>query len=498
MPPEVEEVETWRCTVCGREYDESSEEPVGALHDGRLYCYSCESSVATCYHCNEAYEMGMGGYCRIETAPDDPVVCDSCRDVERYIDCGHCGYTVHPSNTQETADGSVCDTCFDDEYEQCHDCQAFVTDTFSFDEGDWCRDCARNRIEQIMINAVDCSQGRGCECHTELLDDVMQHAFYCNAFSLTSRRYNCVRCGERRIGLVGGDSYTMAYVVVTDSYSDAVCPSCHNGGGPTTYRILNYTYKPTPLFKRTDRDLGDRSLHFGTEVEVDVAEGSHRDEALRLLCEGDKERLFYCKHDVSCGAGFEIVSHPFTCDWMQNNDSAFRPMFGLASTMRGYESVRCGMHIHMSKDAFSEMQMFKFMRFFHLNKHFIRALARRPTGRFDRWARMNVPERSSLMRFVLNKERIDFGRGALNMEPENTMECRIFRSSLSPTAYYGSVEFLQGLFDYTKNCGVDDEQLSKPKFMEYIHSRGRAYKNFVLLTDTIRPEVEDNWEVECA
>jgi hypothetical protein len=166
--------------------------------------------------------------------------------------------------------------------------------------------------------------------------------------------------------------------------------------------------------------------------------------------------------------------------------------------MRGFESVKCGMHVHMSKDAFSELQMFKFMRFFHMNAGFIRSLGRRPKGRFDRWASIVTPERSSLMRFTLKREAIDFGRGALNFPEQETIECRIFRSSLAPTAYYGNIEFLQGLFDYTKNCGVDDDQLTKDRFMDYVHDRGQAYKNFVLLTETLRPQVEDNWEVECA
>jgi hypothetical protein len=86
----------------------------------------------------------------------------------------------------------------------------------------------------------------------------------------------------------------------------------------------------------------------------------------------------------------------------------------------------------------------------------------------------------------------------LNPDPVHTLECRIFRSTLSPTAYYGNIEFLQSLFDYTKNCGVDDDQLSEQRFMDYTRERGRIYKNFILLSETVRPEIEDNWEVECA
>ena len=499
MPPPEEQV-TWLCTVCDTEHNDDEFEPAGRLANGNVYCDDCEDRVVLCYHCDEAYEMGMGGYLDVDGGSP---VCNDCYSSEGYFDCDSCSSTTHQENAYETEDGMVCGICREDHYGECEECSSVVSvsGTWYLDDSTMCLLCARSYAESLLTEVAECfSCGEGdCDDHGPMLEEVWPSLVAINAFSCAELQWTCRGCDSRRRYLPHGSMFSSAVMLTTGNFADAMCSECVRHGGRGPYRVRNYSHKPSPRFMRTERDLNERALHFGTEVEIDVANDRSRDQALERLGKEDVSHLFYCKHDVSAGAGFELVSHPFTYDWMRSNESSFQPMFGLADIMRGFESIKCGMHIHMSRDAFSELQMFKFMRFFHLNQKFIRALARRPKGRFDRWSKMVVPERSSLIRFAINKERIDFGRGVLNFgASENTIECRMFRSTLSPTAYFGNVEFLQGLFDYTKNCGADDSQLTEDRFIGYVQDRGRAYKNFVLLKETIRPHVEDNWEVECA
>ena len=176
---------------------------------------------------------------------------------------------------------------------------------------------------------------------------------------------------------------------------------------------------------------------------------------------------------------------------MKENEDAFVAMFSLSKIMKGFDSMNCGMHIHMSLDAFTNLQLMKFMRFFYRNKEFITAIARRPPGKLGQWAEMRTPKKGSVQRYAMKKTGgVGVGRAALNVDGSKTVECRIFRSTLSPTAYYGNVEFLQALFDYTKTCGI--HQLQFDRFMGYAHDRSSAYKNFITLAKTIRPiSVED-------
>lgn len=491
---EAQEVELWTCAVCGDEYDRSEDEPEGVLQNGELYCSDCDDSVVSCDHCGEHVESGSFDHSSFNDGYLN--LCSSCCESGIYSGCHHCEEVVVGDTMEDTSDGAVCSACFQEHYAQCDECEEVTYPTFYVGESCMCKRCARKKVENIYRRAAACDD----EC-AECVDDMAAVSGIVerlNIFGSSGNTYTCVSCSRSTFGMPWGNPFAVARALVHGQYADVECRSCYDGSTPSTYEIMNYSFKPVPKFKRTERDFTNRALHFGTEVELDMVEGIRNNRALKQLAEGDKARLFYCKHDVSCGKGFEVVSHPFTFDWMKENQEAFDPMFGLASIMRGHESERCGMHVHMSKDAFTELHMFKFMRFFHLNINFIRSLARRPTGKFERWAKIVAPERSTLMKFTLNRERFDFQRGALNVELDDTIECRIFRSTLSPTAYYGNVEFLQGLFDYTKNCGADDEQLSEQRFMDYVHDRGKSYKNFVLLTETVRPEVEDNLEFECA
>jgi hypothetical protein len=479
VPPEIEEAVTWRCTICSREYDEENQPPEGTLHNGEAYCENCADQTVECYHCENLYEAGDDEYYVLDDGERN--VCYSCYNDNGYLDCPSCDETIYPDDSRSTEDGPVCSYCFDENYDECNECGSIVAGTYYFLEEEWCEECARRKTEQVLIDAVDVDNEGDAdddaweEC-LAMLREVFPMLLNVNAFGVSGQRFICVSCGEGRFGLPSGDHVAVARMLIEGNFTGAVCGRCIHSEAPTSYRVLNYSHKPRPQWKRTHRDLDKRSLHFGTEVEVDMAKGVSRDLALKQIGEADEERLFYCKHDQSCGHGFEIVTHPFTFDWMKDNPDAFSPMFELAPIMRGWEAERCGMHIHMSKDAFSELQMFKFMRFFHMNMRFIRSLARRPTGKFDKWARMEVPERNKLMKFTLAKAHIDFDRGALNPEPADTLECRIFRSTLSPTAYYGNIEFLQSLFDYTKNCGVDDDQLSEQRFMDYTRERGRRLR----------------------
>jgi hypothetical protein len=303
----------------------------------------------------------MGGYLDI-SVDGDLVACHDCYSSEGYYDCNHCGYPAHPGTSYDTTEGMVCPTCYEDEYEKCDECNRVVSDTWRIDGDYFCRDCARRRVERAIISVAECDDGDECEECTETLEAIMPYAVNVNAFGIDGTRWACSLCGDRRFGLPAGTNFEQAHLLATGSFADAVCHRCvRNGGATGPYRVLNYSFKPPPRFKRTDRDLDKRSLHFGTEVELDMAKGRNKDEALVQLGAQDKTRLFYCKHDVSAGEGFEVVTHPFTYDWMKHNPEAFKPMFDLATLMRGFESVKCGMHVHMSKDAFSELQMFKFM-----------------------------------------------------------------------------------------------------------------------------------------
>jgi hypothetical protein len=431
------------------------------------------------------------------------MICDSCRDYN-FFTCENCEEIEHTDNRfiPEGTDANLCEGCYDS-LPTCSECGDTTFETIEIDDEGYCESCARACGERIVeeIRDRDYDVSGDVDEDDELLADLMDRALALNLFGIATRQWICTECNSSyRCQLPSLNTWDMSHFVALGITSSR-CRACTNGEPiiesalRTSYRVLSYSHKPVPDFRRTERDLEKRALHFGTEVEIEMHDrNDSRRVALAQIGEDDQQhKLFYCKSDSCITNGFELVSHPFTFDWMNQHRDAFDAMFKLAKLMRGFESPGCGMHIHMSSDAFTNLHLFKFMRWFYTNRGFIRAIARRPKGKLDEWASMEEPEPKKLLKYSLDKRNgLGLGRAALNLGQRSTIECRIFRSTLSPTGYYGNIEFLQSLFDYTKNSGVKDTGFTP--YIEFVKERGQSYKNFLNLTETIRPMVEQEGE----
>ena len=307
---------------------------------------------------------------------------------------------------------------------------------------------------------------------------------------MRSRMYTCTSCSNAYRDVPGGTLEVRCRYVRDLSANTGICPDCYRRAGNRVagaYQIRNYSHRPIPDFRKVEINLDERALFFGTEVEIEMAKGQGvpRESALIQLGEQDGGNgLFYCKSDSSIRNGFELVSHPFTYEWMKKNEDAFKPMFNLAKLMKGYDAENCGMHVHMSNDAFTNFHLLKFMKFFKENEAFITRISRRPAKRLRQWANTNLGDNKELLSIARTKRgEQPHGRGsAINTSNSNTVECRIFRSTLAPTVYFGNVEFLQALFDFTKTCGYN--HTTYERFIDFVHERGAAYKNFICLNQT--------------
>jgi hypothetical protein len=96
-----------------------------------------------------------------------------------------------------------------------------------------------------------------------------------------------------------------------------------------------------------------RTLTFGHELEV---QHKRNNETLnKHAAEVSKDGFWYCKNDSSIGHGFEAVSHPFSWGWLKKNaEKVIKPKMEYLSKVgfRSWQTDCCGLHIHMSRDAF--------------------------------------------------------------------------------------------------------------------------------------------------
>lgn len=151
--------------------------------------------------------------------------------------------------------------------------------------------------------------------------------------------------------------------------------------------INDYYFKPEPIF------YGTGKRYFGVELEVD--EGGESDSnAERVLNIANSGReLIYCKHDGSLNDGFEIVTHPMTLDFHENN-MPWAEIMEEAKKM-GYlshQAETCGLHVHVNRTTFGnteseqEAAIARVLYFFEKFWEELLKFSRRTQRQLDHWA----------------------------------------------------------------------------------------------------------------
>lgn len=199
-------------------------------------------------------------------------------------------------------------------------------------------------------------------------------------------------------------------------------------------------------------------LLFGVELEVehksDAETGAKY--ASQFL---DKDYVTF-KRDGSLGhTGFEIVTRP---DSIAVHKRKFKAMFDdrPGKQMSSWSNGRCGMHVHITRSALSQLQLGKMLCFLNepSNVHMISKIAGRRPGRWCRAYRKKISD----------IHRPDDRYVALNIT-ERTAECRIFRGTLSQAGFFKNLEFVQALVEFCSpaNRGIR-EAVSAKEFCKWL------------------------------
>jgi hypothetical protein len=140
----------------------------------------------------------------------------------------------------------------------------------------------------------------------------------------------------------------------------------------------------------------------------------------------------------------------------------------------------CGIHIHMSKSAFTTYHLYKFLFFFYAkaNRKFLVALSER--GKESKYASWSTDNSNHIKLLAKSKTNADSDPHshyhAINMHKSGkTIEVRIFNSTMQPESFHKNVEFCKSLFEFTKDA--PKLQMTVPNYLMYVHQNGRTYRN---------------------
>lgn len=244
------------------------------------------------------------------------------------------------------------------------------------------------------------------------------------------------------------------------------CNSCISSSD--RHFLKNYSYKIEREVKFQGKPKDD--LYYGVELEVESLD-KPRDAFFANLF---LSSFCVTKKDVSIENGFEIVSTPCSIDKHYTLWDGF--FNNISPTLK--KNRTCGMHVHVSKDDLTDLQIGKILYFIHNpeNREFVEKVAGRKSGYHNNFeSQKTVCMGRNRGIIIENQDR----HTAVNVNNAKTIEFRIFASTLSKKVFMKNLEFCRALVKFTHPSVTSIKELNYKKFYEFVSQRGEEYPHLI-------------------
>lgn len=238
------------------------------------------------------------------------------------------------------------------------------------------------------------------------------------------------------------------------------------------------------------------------ELEIDGGgeDSCNAEEILKVA--NDLDEHLYVKHDGSLNDGLELVSHPATLDYHRNHipwQNINRKAVELGYT--SHSSGTSGLHIHISRSAlgstYLEQEDTIARILYFMESHFNEMLrfSRRTEAQLNKWAaRYGIKDNPKAV--LEHAKNSNLGRySAVNLQPYDTIEFRIFRGSLKYVTFIAALQLVNEIVSAAISLSdeairsmswgdfvlrIDKDQF--PELIEYLKIR-RLYVNEAVTTE---------------
>jgi hypothetical protein len=199
------------------------------------------------------------------------------------------------------------------------------------------------------------------------------------------------------------------------------------------------------------------TLYFGVELEVECP-NDREEKALRVQAALPHVVLQY---DGSLDNGFEIITAPAVLSAQRRLWKRFTT--NVARGLKSHNTSTCGMHVHVSRDALTPLQIGKLTVFLNAGENygFVTTVSQRVMGTYCK-------QKSSKASFKNGPDVFDRSDryDALNLVNENTVEFRIFRGNTRADRILKNLEFCAALIAWTKTASL--QALSFQNFLAWL------------------------------
>lgn len=331
----------------------------------------------------------------------------------------------------------------------------------------------------VLTNPGDC---RTVYSPTEVL-------YYVN---VPSRAVACSACGALHIGM-------------RDRFR---CREC-NEEPSSPARIRAFNAPPPPMFFVSERERpyaqGDRRPYFGVELEVEYARCDDPASVLEPLMSARAERMIL-KSDGSLTHGVEIVTSPHSLARWQQDSAEWAVMLNTlaGAGMRSYDPGTCGMHVHVSRAAFTPTQAYCVQGFVLTHEPLMGVIAQRQSNRYSTFA-SSATKNEMLAKARLCSRRTSNNCGprgitashgsryeVVNIGTKPTLEFRMFRGTLNHASFYKNIEAVAAIIEFAKTRGVvNARRQAGSQFVAFVYANHRTYPHLHAFMDTRRAQVRE-------
>lgn len=263
--------------------------------------------------------------------------------------------------------------------------------------------------------------------------------------------------------------------------------------------IHEYNYKPEFIYHYMPDEDKETTLLLGAEIEVagntniDLNKEDVVKECIQIMngSEDDTENLIYSTSDST--VQIELDTMPCSLEFHKNKMN-YRKLFAHLDKLgyKGHDCDSAGLHIHADRKYLGKselVQQLTISKILYILEKFndeICVIARR-NNNYSKF--VGKEEVNKSLNKLYNKYQNEGKKVALNLQHKETIEFRMFRSTLKYETFILTLEFVKDIIDYAKSINIEEIELIKwSDLMDTFSDELKEYYNERLAKETKKEE----------
>ena len=351
-----------------------------------------------------------------------------------------------------------------------------------------------NYIHDRILYDTTCNKACVCDCNGIIIDVVSLHQSFVPSTTQRGRRSEVTSTFEEELNINNINNFNRFRDNVrasSNSYEfERVYFRSFVSSRSKTY-IHQFNYVPKYIKHFMPGESEDTTLLLGAEIEVggnnnissDNDKNSTVKKCIQIMngSDSDEENLIYSTHDSTVQIEFDTM--PCSLEFHKNKMN-YREMFEYLDKegYKGHDCETAGLHIHANRSYLGksrisqELVISKILYILEKFNDEICVIARRDND-YSEFAGEKQNEDSIVELYGKYKDKGK--RAALNLQHKDTIEFRMFKSTLKYETFILTLEFVKDIIDYAKSVDIEEIELAKwSDLMNCFSSELRKYYEF--------------------